>query len=221
MTMLPSESGMRRARPVARWLMNRRWDIRLHHEERVTQGPLIMAGNHVNIIDGPMLATLSPRPVHALTKSEMYVGRTGRFLEWAGQIPVVRHTPDTRGVRMGLEVLRAGRVLGIYPEGARESGLFEKFEHGVAYFSLATGAPVLPVISFGTKATYLTREEAPPRGMRIDLWFGEPISFDAEPWPRRRAHVADVSARIQTHLQKALTRAEAETDLIMTDRGAA
>lgn len=221
MSDLPSASGMRRARPFARRLVNHRWDIRLHHEDRVADGPLILAGNHVGIIDGPLLAAVSPRPVHALTKSEMYVGRTGRFLEWAGQIPVVRHRPDVRGVRMGLEVLEAGRVLGIYPEGARESGLFDKFEHGVAYFALVSGAPVVPVISFGTKATYLTREDAPPRGARIDMWFGEPIRFDSLPWPRRRTHVAEVSARIQTHLRTALTQAEAETGLIQIDRGAA
>lgn len=221
MTDLPSESGMRRSRPIARRLMHHRWDIRVHHEERVGDGPVILAANHVDVIDGPLLATCAPRPVHALTKSEMYVGRTGRFLEWAGQIPVVRRTPDARAIRMGLEVLKAGRVLGIYPEGARENGRFDKFEHGVAYFALVSGAPVVPVISFGTKAAYLTREDVPPRGARIDIWFGEPIQFDIEMWPRRRAYVADVSAQIQEHLRTALKQAEAELGLILTDRGAA
>lgn len=221
MTDLPSMSGMRRARPFVRRLVRRRWDIRVLHEDRIPDGPVILAGNHVDVIDGPLLATLAPRPVHALTKSEMYVGKTGRFLEWAGQIPVVRHTPDARGIRMGVEVLKAGRVLGIYPEGARESGQFEKFEDGVGYFALVSGAPVVPVISFGTKAIHLTREDAPPRGARIDMWFGEPIQFDIEMWPRRRAYVADVSAQIQEHLRSALKQAEAETGLILTDRGAA
>ncbi|BBH16041.1 1-acyl-sn-glycerol-3-phosphate acyltransferase [Nocardioides baekrokdamisoli] len=221
MTDLASETGMRRARPLVRRLMRHRWDIRLHHEDRVCDGPLILAGNHVDVIDGPLLATLAPRPVHALTKSEMYVGKTGRFLNWAGQIPVVRHTPDARAVRMGLEVLKAGRVLGIYPEGARDNGLFDTFAHGVGYFALVSGAPVVPVISFGTKAIHLSREDAPPRGARIDMWFGEPIQFDAEMWPRRRAHVADVSDQIQEHLRTALKEAEAETGLILTDRGAA
>jgi len=212
---------MRRARPLASRLMRRRWDIRLHHEDRVIDGPLILAGNHVDVIDGPLMAAISPRPVHALTKSEMYTGKTGRFLEWAGQIPVVRHTPDAYAIRVGLDVLKAGRVLGIYPEGARETGRFEKFEHGVGYFALASGAPVVPVISFGTRATYLSREDVPPRGARLDIWFGDAIRFPAEPWPRRRRRVADISAQIREHLRTALTQAEAETGLILTNRGVA
>lgn len=221
MTDHPATSGLRRARPLARWIFEHRWDIRTHHADRVADGPVILAGNHVDVIDGPLLAICAPRPVHALTKSEMYHGRTGRFLDWAGQIPVVRRTPDTNAVRLGLNVLKDGGVLGIYPEGARENGRFDKFEHGVGYFALASGAPVVPVISFGTKLAFQTREDAPPRGARIDVWFGEPISFQAQAWPRPRSHVADVSGQIQDHLRTALKQAEADIGLVLSDREAA
>jgi 1-acyl-sn-glycerol-3-phosphate acyltransferase len=216
----PTRWGIERTRWAFAALFRRQWDIRLHHADRVPAGPVIIAGNHVGVIDGPLLAICGPRPLHALTKSEMFEGRTKGFLEWAGQIPVVRNTPDATAIRMGLSVLSDGGALGIFPEGARESGRYEKFEDGVAYFALASGAPVVPVTAFGTRLSFHGREDAPLRGARLDLVYGEPITFAAESWPRTRTHVADVSAQIREHLIAALHDAEAETGLTL-QRGAA
>ena len=83
------------ARPLVRLYTNRRYGVRVHHADRVpATGPVILAANHVGWLDGPMLAIYSPRPVHALTKREMFSGRMDRFLRSAGQIPVDRFAPD-------------------------------------------------------------------------------------------------------------------------------
>ena len=67
----------------------------MHHTDRVpADGPVIFASNHVGVIDGPMLAVYAPRPVHALTKVEMFKGVLGLFLwqvrarsRWTGSTP--------------------------------------------------------------------------------------------------------------------------------------
>ena len=46
------------------------------HELPAT-GPVILACNHVGVVDGPLLAIFAPRPVHALTKQEMFKGCHG------------------------------------------------------------------------------------------------------------------------------------------------
>ena len=85
------------------------------------------------MIDGPLMAIFAPRPVHALTKIEMFRGFLGRFLTAAGQIPLDRFHTDPRAVRLAVHVLREGGVVGIFPEGARGAGELDLFHRGAAY----------------------------------------------------------------------------------------
>ncbi len=112
---------------------------------------MIFAANHIGVLDGPLLAIFAPRPVHALTKHEMFRGRTGRFLRRSGQIPLDRFAADPRAVRTALRVLRDGGAVGVFPEGTRGDGELHRFHHGAAYLALVSGAPVVPVILLGTR----------------------------------------------------------------------
>ena len=87
----PAHPAAGRLRPVAARLIRRRWPVSVHRADRVpATGGVILAANHVGIVDGPLLATYAPRPVHALTKREMFDGRLGGFLRATGQIPLDR-----------------------------------------------------------------------------------------------------------------------------------
>ena len=70
----------------------------------------------------PLLAIFAPRPVHALTKQEMFEGRLGRFLRASGQIPLDRFHADPGAIRSCLRVVRDGGAAGIFPEGTRGDG---------------------------------------------------------------------------------------------------
>lgn len=48
-------------------------------------------------------------------------------------------------------VLRDDGAIGTSPEGARGHGELELFQRGTAYLALTSGAPVAPVICFGTR----------------------------------------------------------------------
>ncbi len=73
----PATRLLRLLRPPAARLVRTRWSVDVHHADRVPEtGGVILASNHIGIIDGPLLAVLSPRPVHALTKQEMFAGTT-------------------------------------------------------------------------------------------------------------------------------------------------
>ncbi len=72
---------LRGLRPVLRVGVGRWWDLHVHRQDLVpTDGPVVLACNHVGWLDGPLLAICAPRPVHALTKREMFDGRMGAFL---------------------------------------------------------------------------------------------------------------------------------------------
>jgi len=189
----------------------RRWQVEVtgrHHVPR--SGPVILASNHMAILDGPMLIICSPRTSHALVKRELFQGPQRWLLEAVGQISVDRDEVDPRAVKRSLAVLGAGRALAIYPEGKRGRGDLATVKRGAAYLALCTGAPVVPVACLGTRSSVGTIESLPPRGQRIAVSFAEPLQFPATPWPRTRASVGEATEQLasamRTHLQETLDR---------------
>ncbi len=203
---------MRALRPLSRWILRRRYDVRVHGAQHVPAvGPVIFAANHAGIIDGPLLAVFAPRPVHALTKIEMFSGRLGPFLFRTGQIPLDRCATDPRAVKLALRVLRDGRTVGIFPEGHRGAGELDRFHRGAAYLALVSGAPVVPVTLIGTRDPGGHTGSIPARGGRLDLVFAAPYSFDPIPWPRRRDRVEQASLELRERMLHDLREALAAT----------
>lgn len=196
-------------RPVVALYTQRRYGVRVHHADRVpVSGPVILAANHVGWLDGPLLAIHTPRPVHALTKREMFVGRMDGFLTASGQIPVDRFAPDPRAMKLCRRVLEAGGVIGIFPEGARGAGELELFRGGAAYLALVSGAPVVPATLFGTREPGEDSHSRPPAGSRVDIVYGEAWRVDPRPWPRRKRDVAEASADLRRHMLVSLAVAK-------------
>jgi 1-acyl-sn-glycerol-3-phosphate acyltransferase len=196
-------------RPLARFVIRRRVGVRVHGAEHLpATGPVIVACNHVGVADGPLLAIFAPRPVHALTKIEMFKGFMGHLLRGAGQIPLYRRGADPAAMKACLRVLRDGRVAGIFPEGARGAGEFDRFHRGAAYLALVTGAPVVPVVQFGTREPGAGNHTLPARGAVVDMVIGAPITLDAVPWPRTKDHVEKSSFVLRDHLIEHLEHAK-------------
>lgn len=196
-------------RAATRRLIRTRYRVQLHHPERVPpSGPVILAANHVGVVDGPILAIFAPRPVHALTKQEMFTHRRlGSFLHRAGQIPLDRFQTDPSAVKTSLRVLRDGGVVGIFPEGARGAGELELFHRGAAYLAMVTGAPVVPVTMLGTREPGGHSGSMPPRGSLLELWFGAPVTLPRTPWPRTRDAVGEASTLLRERMLHDLAEA--------------
>ena len=208
----PATRLLRLLRPPGARLVRTRWPVVVHHADRVPEaGGVILASNHIGIIDGPLLAVFSPRPVHALTKQEMFEGRLGRFLRASGQIPLDRFHADPGAIRSCLRVVRDGGVAGIFPEGTRGDGELHRFHHGAAYLALVTGAPVVPVTMLGTRPPGGGANALPARGDTVDLVFGRPWRTTQQPWPRTREHVAATSVLLRGHLLSEQATALADT----------
>ena len=209
---LPRRWMLHGLRPLARVVVQRRFAVRVHGQEQVpAHGPVIFAANHVGVADGPVLAIFSPRPVHALTKVEMFKGALGVVLHGSGQIPIDRFGSDPRAVKTCLRVLRAGRAVGIFPEGRRGGGELDRFHRGAAYLALASGAPVVPVSFIGTREPGGHTDSLPARGGTVDMVFGTPYAFERQPWPRRREQVEQASALLLEHMLAGLADALALT----------
>ena len=109
------------------------------------QGNAIIMINHISFIDPFIVANPLPRNLVAMAKVEVYdYPLVGIIPKLWGVIPVRRGEADRRAVQRALEVLRAGEIILVAPEGTRGPALRQGLE-GVAYLASRSGAPVVPV----------------------------------------------------------------------------
>lgn len=124
-----------------------------------TDGPLIVASNHLSFIDSMVIAIASGRNVHFLGKAEYFTGTgvkgwaVAAFNRASGTIPVDRADPRAAAASLEAaeEVIHQGGAFGIYPEGTRSpDGRLHRGRTGVARLAIRTGAPVVPCAVIGT-----------------------------------------------------------------------
>ena len=150
------------------------------------EGPAIIASNHLSFSDhffGPLPV---PRKVIFLGKAEYFTGRglkgliSRAFFTGVGVIPLDRAggPASEQAIRTGLQVLAAGKVLGIYPEGTRSpDGRLYRGKTGVARLAVESGAPVVPCAMIDTFQFQPTGTLWPNPRFRPGVRFGEPLDF--------------------------------------------
>ncbi|MCL2882607.1 MAG: 1-acyl-sn-glycerol-3-phosphate acyltransferase [Coriobacteriia bacterium] len=145
--------------PIASLVVRMIFRVNLDGLDKVPEGPMIVAGNHVSYVDGLLLCVLQTKyrhPTHFLIKQEMYDASS--FLGWVfnqiGSVPVERGTADRKMISHCERLLKAGDSLGIFPEGRRvldkaEGELGEALS-GVAFLAIRNNVPIMPVGIVGT-----------------------------------------------------------------------
>ncbi|OLT15404.1 acyl-phosphate glycerol 3-phosphate acyltransferase [Pseudonocardia sp. CNS-139] len=162
------------ARWIGTWLFRPFYRLQVHHRDRIpAAGPVVLVANHSAFVDGPLLFGLLGRRTVFWVKHEMFTGPVGFGLLRIGQIPVRRGAPDRRPLTAAVEVLRAGGLVGVFPEGTRGGGDVAAAQHGAAWLARTTGATVLPVVCRGTRRPDGRRRRWRPR---VDVWVGEPVA---------------------------------------------
>lgn len=141
------------------------------------RGPVLIVGNHVGTVDPVLLGINIPRfDVYYMGKSELF---RRPFLGWLFRrnhtFPVVRDSPDRTALRTALEHLDAGHVLLVYPEGTRShDGLLHHAHAGAGFIARRSGAPIVPVASWGSEKV-LPRGAWLPRRADVHQRIGEPF----------------------------------------------
>ena len=185
--------------------------LRVEGTEHVPRtGPVLLAGNHSGILDGPLVFFVSPRPATLLTKSEVFVGVWARACGWLGLIPVHRGAPDRAALKAGLAHLEAGGALGVFPEGTRGTGAFDSVADGLAYLALRSGAAVVPIAVHGTGAALPKGRALPRFRSPVRVVFGPPVPLTASGDPRARSTVRAAAEELRAGLVDHLHRTRTE-----------
>ncbi len=102
-----------------------------------------------------------------MTTEEFYSNPLmGTWLRALNTVPVDRSRPDHRALRVGVERLRAGRIVGVFPEGGIRAAL-----------ARIAGVPIIPSVIFGADRLYAPRSwlPGPPRA-KVWIAIGPPLS---------------------------------------------
>lgn len=146
-----------------------------------SQGPAVLASNHQSFIDSIFIPLVCNRRVTFVAKAEYFESiKTRWFFRAVGQIPIQRGggPASERALASAREVLAAGGVLGIYPEGSRSAdGRLYKGHTGVARLALGCRVPVVPVACGGTAAVQPIGAMFPRPLRRVSITFGPRLSW--------------------------------------------
>lgn len=160
-------------RKIVRFLVARFLRVNVEGLEYLPRtGGLLIVSNHLSIADPPLLATISPRPVTFMGKSELFRNPllAAMFRSW-GVFPVRRGEVDVGAVRMALNLLKGGAAVVVFPEGTRHpAGLGEALP-GIGFFGARSGCPVVPVGIAGTEP--ITNLLDIRHGYSVEVRFGE------------------------------------------------
>ena len=115
-------------------------------------GPVIIAGNHIHIMDQCNVIISTKRCIHYMAKKEYFDNKkVAWFFKSAHCIPVDRSKHDDAAKVAGLEVLNKKEALGIFPEGTinRTDDIIMPFKIGAVKACHDTNTKLVPFIITG------------------------------------------------------------------------
>ena len=169
-----------------------------------SKGGALLLANHRSPVD-PMLILSSSgfkrdgfqlRVLEFMTAREYCeAGIIGWLCGVMQSIPVERDGKDMGPAKVALRRLRAGRIVGIFPEGGINTGPgLQPFNEGVAWLALRSSVPVYPVFIHNApqKGTMVTPFHT---FCKTDITWGEPVDLSAwegqKPTPALLQEVAE------------------------------
>lgn len=135
-----------------------------------SEGNLIVIANHKHFLDPVfMLVAVKNRKIIPIAKQELFsVPILKFFMKKVGAIPVNRDNPSISTFRTVLSEIKAGNVLGIFPEGTRAVTYdFLTPKSGTTMFSLKTKSDIVPMSIISTFKLF----------SKVKVVIGEPIDM--------------------------------------------
>ncbi len=195
------------------------YEIRITGQMPQTSRPMVLVGNHSGFIDGFMLFCSTTRPIKVLTKTEVFNTFTKPILNAAGAIETDWKDADFAAIEAAREVLKAGKDVGIFPEGSRCKGDFAWVKDGVIVLNSDERADFIPVFIFGTRFTGKSKNWIPPYKSLIEIVIGESVqsneiySDDFDSQNRKSISIAGERLRQRLQLQLAVVAKNVANEL--------
>ncbi|OYP37332.1 AMP-binding protein [Rhodopirellula sp. MGV] len=192
-------------------------------ENLPAEGGYLIVGNHVSWIDGAVLLWMLPRNVRFVVDGGNFATPFTKWVAAAFGTILMLTNPKSiaRALKTAREGLKAGDVIGIFPEGTlTRTGQLQGFKPGFRKILQGNDAPIVPfyldgmwgsIFSFSGGKFFLKWPNKFRR--RLTLYIGKPLEHET-PTEIVRSQVAQLAARAQVEhrsefplLSKSLIRA--------------
>jgi 1-acyl-sn-glycerol-3-phosphate acyltransferase len=130
--------------PFFRWLS----PVKIYGKENIPkESGYILCSNHTSMSDPFFVMTIFNKQVFFMAKAELFKNWFVRFvISHIGVFAVERGKGDMNAIRHAENLIKEGKILGIYPEGTRhKEGPPHKAKSGIAYIAMDTKADILPI----------------------------------------------------------------------------
>ncbi|NXY95405.1 1-acyl-sn-glycerol-3-phosphate acyltransferase [Streptomyces sp. BR123] len=172
------------------------------------QGGAVLVSNHIGYLDF-IFAGLTARPqkrlVRFMAKESVFRHKvSGPLMRAMKHIPVDRAQGET-AYRHALDSLRAGEIIGVFPEATiSQSFTLKSFKSGAARMAQEAGVPLIPVALWGTQRLWT---KGRPRNFKrshipVTLRVGEPIEAPTD------QYAGAITRRLRERVQELLEAAQ-------------
>ncbi|MFC1903840.1 lysophospholipid acyltransferase family protein [Chloroflexota bacterium] len=168
------------------------------------QGPLLIAANHLNLADPPIIGVSIKRKAMFLAKEELFHSRfSGYIMRNFGAFPVRRGGMNREALRKARQLLAQDMAIIMFPEGRRSrNAQLESAFSGVALIASHNSTPILPVGVSGTEkikgmSWFLRRP-------KITVNIGSPFYLPPVNGKLNRAQLTEFTHSIMEHIAELL-----------------
>ena len=148
------------------------------------KGPMILAANHTSHIDPFAVIAGARRRTHYLAKDAHFDKFSTAFImNSTGQIRTHRESGAADALSRGSDILEAGLVMGIFPEGTRsrkeKAPFLSEGKTGVARLAAShPNAPIHPTAIMGAREVMAPGDKIIHFGKRVEVTYGAGITWN-------------------------------------------
>lgn len=171
-----------------------RWEV-IGKEKIPVEGPVVLCCNHINNLDPPLVGASIERQVYFMAKEELFrIPVLSWLLRRFGSFPINRGKSDKQALKTSLELLKQGKLLGVFPEGTRsKTGDLGEAHTGAAFIALKGEAVVVPAAIVSSYRLF----------GKLVIRFGDPI--DLTPYRQGRINSQtgrEVTDRVMNEIRR-------------------
>lgn len=161
------------------------------------EGAVIIASNHISLLDPPAVGVLIKRQVHFMAKEELFkIPVFGSLIKSFGAYPVKRGGVSIDAIKSSINLLKSGKMMGIFPEGTRQKSddpaAAAGAKKGTAMIALRSNATVVPVAIVGGYKLF----------RQTTIVYGEPVDIKSVTAAEGQDIYEAVTDEIMRHINK-------------------
>src|SRR5919198_1097534 len=180
-------TSYRAGKLLVRLLFGSVTDVRVIRPENANRtGGFLLAANHISHFDPCIISLVILRKIDWMAMAEFFrLPVVSFFLHAVDAFPVDRNRADRKTIRIAIERLKEGHVVGLFPEGGIRDGARSLLEGaplrpGASTLAQIAGVPILPCVILGSDRLYSAKRWLPLRRTPVWIAFGNPISHFPE-----------------------------------------